>query len=52
MILEYCGEGDLEGLLRQRIQIPEEEAVQLIYHISQSIQFIASRGIAHRDLKP
>lgn len=52
MILEYCGEGDLEGLLRAKKYLPEKEATEIIYQISESLQFLAKHEIAHRDLKP
>lgn len=33
LILEFCGEGDLSGILNKRKRIPEAEALEIIYHV-------------------
>jgi serine/threonine protein kinase len=33
MILEFCGEGDLEKYIMDKGQLPEKEAVHILYEV-------------------
>lgn len=33
LVLEFCGEGDLSGILNKRKRLPEKEGLEVIYHV-------------------
>jgi len=55
-ILHYCSGGSLQrhlGKLRsKRLGLPESEAAHVAAQISSAVNYLHSRGIAHRDIKP
>lgn len=59
MILEFCGEGDLEKYIGDKGELPEKEALHILYEVSlvhtqicMSLEFLYENGVTHRDLKP
>lgn len=52
IVLEYCDQGTMENILKKKKQLPEQEALLLIYQVALSLEYLAKRDIAHRDLKP
>ncbi len=51
IITELCEQGNLEGFLRQRKSISEEEIWPYIRDIHQGLKYLSSQCIIHRDLK-
>lgn len=50
---EYVEGGSLEDLLKRRGgMLEEEEALKVALGIARALEFTASRGIVHRDVKP
>jgi serine/threonine protein kinase len=54
LVMEYCGDGDLNGLIKSRRQLPLRRAVNLIRQICNALIAAHERSdpILHRDLKP
>lgn len=52
LVLEYCEDGDLQRLLKEKGPLTEAEAVRLMRQILEGFKELRRRGIIHRDLKP
>lgn len=52
LVLDYCPGGDLFTYIINHKQIREDQAAQIFYQIVSAVQYVHSRGVAHRDLKP
>jgi len=58
LVTELCGAGDLWRLLQANqdefsaSMISEEEAIEILKQVLNSVGYLHSRGIVHRDLKP
>ena len=52
IIMEYCSGGDLEGYLKTRGPLKENEAVELLKQIINGMKELQRMSIVHRDLKP
>jgi serine/threonine protein kinase len=54
LVMEYCGDGDLNGLIKSRRRMPLSRAVKLIRQICNALIAAHERAepILHRDLKP
>jgi len=52
LILEYCGGGSLEDLLKTKNILSEQETVYWLKELGLGLKFLRDRGIIHRDLKP
>ena len=50
--MELVEGGDLADLLRQRGQLPPDEALPLLRQIAAALDYAHSHGIIHRDVKP
>lgn len=51
VFLEYLPGGDLVSYIEKKGRLPEEEAAYIFRKVSESIAFIHSNGIVHRDIK-
>uniref|UniRef100_A0A7S4BV58 non-specific serine/threonine protein kinase n=1 Tax=Chrysotila carterae TaxID=13221 RepID=A0A7S4BV58_CHRCT len=52
IVMEYCDGGDLAQFLRRHAPLSEDDVVRFIRQTLEALQFIHSRGIVHRDVKP
>lgn len=52
MILEYCPNGDLSDLLRLKGKFDMKEAIFYLSEIVLALEYLHSRDIIYRDLKP
>jgi len=52
LFLEFCGDGDIEKLLKKRNKLPEKEAKVLFDQIVDGIAHLYGKKIYHRDIKP
>jgi serine/threonine-protein kinase len=50
--MEYIEGDDLADLLRKRVPIPIDQALDLVIGLLQGLAFAHKRGIVHRDIKP
>jgi serine/threonine protein kinase len=50
--LEYCNQGDLEKLAKQRGKLPEAEALVYFKQIVSGCKYLYDQNVIHRDLKP
>jgi len=51
LILEYCNEGDLMVYLKQKKNLPEDEAVEYLVQILNAVKTLVKNKILHRDFK-
>ncbi|CAK84062.1 unnamed protein product (macronuclear) [Paramecium tetraurelia] len=51
LIQEYCQQGDLRQILKQK-QLEEQEAIRILHDILCGYQILLKNGIVHRDIKP
>lgn len=54
LILEYCGGGDVQGLIRTRKagRLTERLARRLMRDLASGLRFLWSQELIHRDIKP
>ncbi|KAL4456982.1 hypothetical protein ABPG74_014620 [Tetrahymena malaccensis] len=53
IIIEYCGDGDLRGLLeKNNYNISESQAISILQQILQGFKRLIDQGYVHRDIKP
>lgn len=52
IILEFCNQGNLCEVLEKAKGLPENEALMIIYQVVLALEILATKGIAHRDIKP
>lgn len=50
-VLEYCNNGDLGQYLKEKMRIPEPEALEYLKQLISAFQVLNSHKIMHRDLK-
>lgn len=50
LILELCTGGTLEQLVQQNGALPEQDTMVYFKQIMESVQYIHSNGVAHRDI--
>jgi serine/threonine-protein kinase len=50
--MEYVEGDDLSELLRKRLPIPVDQALDLVIGLLHGLSFAHKRGIVHRDIKP
>ncbi|CAD8093936.1 unnamed protein product [Paramecium sonneborni] len=51
IVLEYCGQGTLDELIKKKKKLNEEEAFHYFYQIAQAILYLHEKDIVHRDIK-
>lgn len=52
LVLEYVQGGDLHEYVQHNGPLNAEEAVGLIIQVARGLEYAASRGVIHRDVKP
>ncbi|KAF2085639.1 Pkinase-domain-containing protein [Saccharata proteae CBS 121410] len=52
IIMEFVPHGDLQGYLSEHTVLPEEHARQMACQVLNSLAYLHSRNITHRDIKP
>ncbi|WP_448509982.1 protein kinase domain-containing protein [Immundisolibacter sp.] len=52
LVMEYCGGGNLDSLIRSKNQLSYDEALMIAKEICGVFEFIHNRDIIHRDIKP
>jgi serine/threonine-protein kinase len=50
--MEYVEGNDLADLLRKRVEIPVDQALELVIGLLHGLAYAHKRGIVHRDIKP
>src|SRR6266852_541214 len=50
--MEYVEGQDLKHILRQKRQLPPEEAVNIVEQVARALEAAHAEGVVHRDLKP
>ena len=51
IIMEYCKNGELFDYISKKDRLQEDEASSFFYQMINGVEYIHSKGIAHRDLK-
>ena len=51
IVMEYCKNGELFEYISKKERLDEDEASAFFYQIINGVEYIHSKGIAHRDLK-
>ena len=51
IVMEYCKNGELFEYISKKERLDEDEASSFFYQIINGVEYIHSKGIAHRDLK-
>ncbi|MDG3006979.1 serine/threonine-protein kinase [Paludisphaera mucosa] len=52
LVLEYINGGDLHEYVQHQGPLPAAEAVGLVEQVVRGLEYAASRGVIHRDVKP
>ena len=53
LVMEYCGGGDLASAIRRYGPLPEQPTVcRLMGQLAAGLQFLWTRNLIHRDIKP
>jgi len=52
LFFEYCDGGDLHQYIRNRKVLREAEAADFMMQLSSGLEYLHSRNLTHRDLKP
>jgi serine/threonine protein kinase len=52
IIMEYCNDGDLEGYLKKKKKITEDEATKVLQATISGLAYMNKYDIIHRDVKP
>lgn len=50
--MDYCSFPSLEKILKEKKRIFESSAMKLFRSLVEAVDFIHSKGICHRDIKP
>jgi serine/threonine protein kinase len=52
IILEYLGQGDVDGYLKKHGKVEEKEVVKWTIQILLALNYLHNKNFIHRDLKP
>ena len=52
IITEFCNQGDLSTLLKQKQRLSEKETADLMKMVMEGLKHMQQKNIIHRDLKP
>ena len=53
VVMDFMGGGDLEGIVRcEQLRLREADRKRYVFEIARALQYIHSRHVMHRDLKP
>jgi|ETNmetMinimDraft_14_1059893.scaffolds.fasta_scaffold91409_1 serine/threonine protein kinase len=52
MVMEYCSDGDLEGYLKKKKRLSEDEAIKVLDSTISGLAYLNSHNVIHRDIKP
>ena len=52
IVMEYCANGDLAGLLKKKTRLEEDLAILYGFQLAEALEFLHENKILHRDLKP
>lgn len=52
IVLEYCQNGSLQSILKQKEKIPTESVIKYTRDIIEALFYMHSNGFAHCDIKP
>ena len=50
--MEYCRNGDLEGLLKKKRKITETETIKVLAGCVEGLAYLNKHKVMHRDIKP
>lgn len=51
-VMEYVEGTDVQAMLKTRGPLPAEEALTIVAHVCEALEFAHARGFVHRDIKP
>ncbi len=52
IVMEYINGGTLEGHLKQKGVLSQDESIKISLQVLSALQFMHSKGVVHRDIKP
>lgn len=51
-VMEYADGGELYDYITTRVQLQQDEAKEILIHITKGVSFLHQMGSVHRDIKP
>lgn len=52
LVMEFCSFPSLESYMKRKKILTEQEIKLIAHHLLVTLQYIHSKGICHRDIKP
>ncbi len=52
IVMELCNDGDLEGYLKKKKKIGEDEAIKVLENTIDGLAYMNRFKVMHRDIKP
>jgi len=52
MVMEYSQNPSLDDLIKNKYEFSEDNVRRIVYHLFETLKYLHTKGICHRDIKP